>query len=314
MDSLILSFEAIAPIFIMMILGYFLKKIHFSDNSIFDAINSLVFKVFLPLLLFYNIYKTDTADVFNANLVLFFLVSVAVIFVLGYIAAMCLSRDNSRRGVMLQDFFRSNYAILGVPLAGYICPEGSGALTSLMVAVVIPVFNTLAVVALERFRPGNNKLNMLKLIKGIITNPLIIGSITGLMFLIFKIKLPDMLEKSVKDLANVSTPLSLIVLGAKFEFTGIKGYEKEIFAIVSARLIIVPLITVPVAMFLGFTGEALACILIIFASPVAVSSAVMVQEIGGDDQLASQMVVWSSVLSMGMIFVLTCCLRAIGAL
>ena len=303
MDSLILSFEAIAPIFIMMILGYFLKKIHFSDNSIFDAINSLVFKVFLPLLLFYNIYKTDTADVFNANLVLFFLVSVAVIFVLGYIAAMCLSRDNSRRGVMLQDFFRSNYAILGVPLAGYICPEGSGALTSLMVAVVIPVFNTLAVVALERFRPGNNKLNMLKLIKGIITNPLIIGSITGLMFLIFKIKLPDMLEKSVKDLANVSTPLSLIVLGAKFEFTGIKGYEKEIFAIVSARLIIVPLITVPVAMFLGFTGEALACILIIFASPVAVSSFAMAKQMGGDENLAAQAVVLSSALCLVTLFV-----------
>ena len=188
MESLKLSFEAIAPIFIMMFLGYFLKSINLADTSFFDALNKVVFKVFLPVLLFYNIYKTKTSDVFNGDLVLFFAISITVIFAASYIIVMHITHDDSRRGVMLQDFFRSNYAILGVPLAGYICGEGSGALASLMVAVVIPVFNILAVVSLERFRPGNSKLNAFKLVKGILTNPLIIGSIIGLMFFVLKIK------------------------------------------------------------------------------------------------------------------------------
>jgi len=312
MESFKLSFEAIAPIFIMMFLGYFLKSIKIADISFFDILNKVVFKVFLPVLLFYNIYKTSTPDVFNEKLVVFFLISIAIIFILGYIAVKKLTSDNSRRGVMLQDFFRSNYAILGVPLAGYICGEGSMALASLMVAIVIPVYNVLAVVSLEMFRPGNTRLNIIKLVKGIATNPLIIGSVAGLIFFLLEIRLPDTVEKSVKDLSALSTPLSLIVLGAKFEFSRIKGYGKDIFIITLTRLVIVPLMAIPAAILFGFRNEALACILIIFASPVAVSSFAMAKQMDGDENLAAQAVIVSSALCLVTLFLWIFALSSLG--
>ncbi len=309
MESFNLSFNAIAPIFILMLLGYYLKRIKVVDKRGFGAINKLVFKVFLPVLLFYNIYKTDVGNVFDVKLVVFTIVCVIFVFVAGYFAALVFTKNNAKRGVMLQGFFRSNFAILGVPLVGYICGDNSGGLASMMVAVVIPVFNTLAVIALERFRGGSSKLNLLRLIKGIITNPLIIGCLTGLVFFLIDIKLPAILEKSVKDISSIATPLSIIALGSEFEFSAVKESVKELVITVSARLVFVPMIILLAAVLNGFSGEALACILVTFGSPVAVSSFAMAQQMDGDEQLAAQLVVMSSAFCLitlfGWIFLLS---------
>lgn len=149
MESLKLSFESVMPIFVLMLLGYVLKCLNFADKKTFDTMNSLVFKLFLPVLLFYNIYKTESSHVLDIKLIGFTLAGVLCIFVVGYFIVLGLTKDNGMRGVMLQSFFRSNFAILGVPLADYICGEHSSGLTSLMVAVVVPTFNVLAVVCLE---------------------------------------------------------------------------------------------------------------------------------------------------------------------
>ena len=227
MESIRLSFQAVMPIFILMLLGYFIKKTKLADKKSLNVINKLIFKIFLPVLLFYNIYSTKTSDVFDVWLVVYTVVGILFIFVLGYFSVMLLTKDNAKRGVMLQGFFRANYAILGVPLVNYICGDKTSGLASLMVVVVIPMFNVLAVIALERFRKGNSKLDILKLLKGVITNPLIIGCIIGLLFFVLDIKLPAIIEKSVKDVASIATPLAIIVLGSVFEFSDIKGYFRE---------------------------------------------------------------------------------------
>lgn len=309
MESLKLSFNAIAPIFILMLLGYFLKKIKVADKKTFDAINKLVFRVFLPVLLFRNIYETDIKDVFDIKLICFSVAGILVIFVMGYFAAMLFTKDNAKRSVMLQGFFRSNFALLGLPLVEYICGEGSGGLASLLLSIVIPLFNILAVIGFERFGVEKGKFNIFQIIKGIIKNPLIIACFAGIVFLLLGIKLPSVLEKSVKDISNVATPLAIIVLGAEFEYTTVKESLKELIITVGARLVIVPLIMLTAAVLYGFSGEALVCVLITFASPIAVSSYSMAQQMGGDEHLAAHLVIMSSAFCLitlfGWIFVLS---------
>ena len=310
MESLKLSFESIMPIFILMLVGYVLKSLKFADKKTFDAINKFVFRVFLPVLLFYNIYKTESSQIFDPKLIFFTIGAVLVTFVAGYFIVKLITKDNARRGVILQGFFRSNFAILGVPLADYICGEHTTGLTSLMVAVVVPTFNVLAVICLERFRDGN--VNFKKLIKGIITNPLIIGCAIGLVFFVSGIKLPAILEKSVSDISKVATPLSIIVLGASFTFSSLKGYVRDVLIINSARLIIVPLIMLTAAVLIGFRGEALVCLLVAFGSPVAVSSFAMAQQMGGDEKLAAQAVVTTSAFCLVTLFVWIFALNSLG--
>ncbi len=301
MESFILSFNAIVPIFILLLLGYIINAFNVVDKKSFDSMNKLVFNVFLPTLLFYNIYKTDASKAFDLKLVAFTVIGVLLVFAIGYVAVLFITKDNTKRGVMLQGFFRSNYAILGIPIVEYICGGNSSGLASIMVAVVIPTFNILAVISLESFRGG--KVNIKQLLTGIIKNPLIIGCVIGIIFFLFNISLPIVIERAVSDVSKIASPLAIIVLGASFKFSSIKGYTREICIVVITRLILVPLIAVVAAVILGFSGEPLACLLIVFGAPIAVSSFSMTQQMGGDETLSAQVVVISSALCLVTLFV-----------
>lgn len=307
MESLLLSFGSIMPIFLLMLLGYLLKRFKVADKYAFDSMNKLIFKVFLPTLLFYNIYKTDIGEVFNLKLIIFTLVGIFCVFIISFFLVRLFTKDNAKRGVMLQGFFRSNYAILGIPIIEYVCGENAGGLSSLMVAVVVPTFNILAVIALERYRDCN--VSVLKLLKGIATNPLVIGCLLGAVFLALDISLPKFLENAVSDVASIASPLAMVVLGASFAFKELGGSIRELTVTVVARLIAVPLIMLGIAVALGFRGEALACIMVAFGSPVAVSSFAMAQQMGADEKLAAQIVVVSScaclITLFGWVFVLS---------
>lgn len=310
MESLRLSFEAVMPIFLLMALGYLLKGLKFAEKSTFDAMNRLVFKIFLPILLFYNIYQTDKRQIFNGKLILFTVAAILTVYVVGYFAVLGLTRDNARRGVMLQGFFRSNYAILGIPLVDYVCGDSATGLASLMVAVVVPLFNILAVICLERFR--NRSVKIGGLIWGILKNPLVIGCLIGAIFLIADISLPSFVEKAVSSASQIASPLSMVILGAGFAFSGIGKYLKEIAITVSAKLVIVPFFAALAAVLLGLRGEALVCVLITFGAPVAVSSFSMAQQMGGDEKLAAQNVVISSALCLLTLFGWIFALSALG--
>ena len=302
MESLKLSFNAVLPIFILMLLGYFLKKIKITDKKGFDTMNKLVFKVFLPVLLFYNIYTTDLGSIFDVKLITFSVLRVLLVFVIGYFVAIIITKDNLKRGVVLQGFFRSNLALLGLPLIGYIYGENSGGLISLVLSIIVPLFNVLAVFTLERFCRGKAKLDIIDVLKGVIKNPLIIGCLVGILFLVLGIKLPVVLEKSVKDISSVATPLAIIALGAEFEYKTIKESSKELLITVCAKLVIIPFVMLLLATLLGFRGEALSCILVVFGTPIAVSSFSMVQQMGGDEHLAAHIVIMSSAFCLLSLF------------
>lgn len=301
MESLQLSFDAVMPIFIMMLLGYLLRKLNVADKKTFDTINKLVFRVFLPTLLFYNIYGTSSVEIFDSRLLVFAVVCVLLIFFIGFGAVFLITNDNRKRGVILQGFFRSNFAILGLPIVSYICKDSTVGLTSLMVAMVVPVYNVLGVISLEIFNGG--KINLIKILKGIIKNPLIIGCVLGGVWLLLGIKLPYPLEKAVSDISNVASPLAIVALGASFSFRSIKGNIKENVIVVTSKLVFIPLIALSVAAYLGFRGEAFACLIVIFGGPIAVSSFSMAQQMGGDENLAGQIVVLTSALCIFTLFV-----------
>ena len=300
MDSLLLSVEAITPIFLLMLLGYGLKQFRVATKDQFNAINRLIFKIFLPILLFYNIYKTDIGSILDGKLIAFTVIAVLIVFAAGYGLVFLFTKDNAKRGVMLQGFFRSNFAILGIPLVNYICGDNAGGLSSLMVAIIVPLFNILAVITLERFRDG--KIQFGKLIKGILTNPLVIGCAVGAIFLLLDIQLPSLIETTVSDAASIASPLAIVVLGASFNFSTIKTSIKELIITMATRLLIVPALAITAAVLLGFRGEALVCLMVAFGAPTAVSSFSMAQQMGGDEELAAQIVVFSSALCLFTLF------------
>lgn len=300
MENLILSINVVLPLFLMMSLGYLLKKLNMFDEATLKPMNSVTFKVFLPILLFYNVYKTDLNGMFNPQLMSFAGVSIILSFILLCVLVPIIEKDNKKRGVIIQGIFRSNFVIFGIPVIVSLYGEQFSGVTSLLIAVVVPLFNILSVVALEIFR--GSKIDFKKIIKGVITNPLIVASAIGLVFLFIGIKLPSAIEKTVSDISKVATPLSLILLGASFKLYAYKGYIKQLIIVVAGKLVLIPGIFVPIAILFGFRGVELACLLIMLSSPTAVSSFTMAQQMDADSELASQIVVFTSGLSVLTVF------------
>ena len=298
---MILSFNVVLPLFLMIVLGYSLKRIRVYDEHTISGVNQLVFKVFLPLLLFINIYQTDVAGVFDLKLMLVAVLGVLGSFFMTWLIIAWIEKDNRKRGVLIQGIFRSNFVIFGIPVTTSLFGAEATGAAALLVAVIVPIFNMLSVVILEIYR--GSRINVPKILKGIITNPLIIGSVTGLLCLLLHIKIPLVLEKTISDLSKVTTPLALVILGGAFTFSSMKGNVKQIAIGVLGKLVIVPVICLSFALLIGIRGVGLAISMSIFASPTAVSSFSMAKQMDGDADLAGHLVVLGSMLSVVTMFI-----------
>lgn len=301
MDNLYLSFSVVFPLFSVLVLGYLLRIIKIFDVHSLNVFNNAVFKVFLPALLFYNVYQTKIEDVFNPKLMLYAVSAVFVSFVLFFIIVPIFEKNNKKRGVMIQGMFRSNFVLFGIPVAISLFGSDGAGIASVLIAVVVPMYNLLAVVALEVFR--GKKINVGKIIKGIVSNPLIIASCTAVGFLALRIKIPDVLEKALSEVTVIATPLALIILGGTFEFNKLKGNILEMAVSIFGKLIVLPGLGIFFGILIGFRGIELGILLTMFAAPTAVSSFTMAQQMDGDSVLAGQIVVGSTLFSILTMFI-----------
>ncbi|MEF9880156.1 MAG: AEC family transporter, partial [Clostridia bacterium] len=300
MNSFSLAFSVVCPLFLMMALGYFLRLIKLFNEAFLRQLNKLCFSVFLPAILFINVYDSDFSSSFQPRLVVFAIACVLAMFAVLMLLVPRFEKSNLRRGVMVQGIFRSNYILFGLPMAASLFGASETGTTAVLIAFVIPLFNLLSVIALEIFHVG--KVNIKRILMGVVTNPLILGAMAAFVFLLTGLRLPRVVEQTVRDISKIATPLALIILGGSFTFSRLKPNLKHIVAAVSGRLILIPLCFVSLSVALGFRGVALGALLAMFASPTAVSSFTMAQQLHADDELAGQIVVVGSLCSVITIF------------
>ena len=326
MDSFLFAVGAIAPIILMTAIGYFLKKAGFITEILAKALNKLVFRVFLPVMLFLNVYKIEKVGALDLGYIGYVLLVEIFVFFIAIPLAMLVSGKGERRGALLQASFRSNYALIGIPLAGSLFGEEGLIVATLLSAAVIPLYNVLAVISLSVFSEDGKKPSIKKIVLDILKNPLIISIALGVVALFCRFFLERMeISFRLSDitplftvlgyLSNLATPLSLLVLGAQFTFSAVSFLKREIIFGTLMRTVAVPLLGLGVAyLFFGdrFQGAHFAAFVAVFATPVAVSSVPMAQEMKGDVTLAGQLVVWTTIASAFSVFLSSMVLRALG--
>ncbi|WMJ21887.1 AEC family transporter [Paludicola sp. MB14-C6] len=293
MDNLLLSFHIILPLFIMLALGYIIKATKLVDDHTLEQMNDVCFKVLFPILMFNNIYKTELKYAFKPKLLLFAIGSVICIFLLLCFLVPLIEKSNSKRGVLIQGIFRSNFVIFGLPIAISLCGEKHIGPTSILIAIIVPLYNALSVVILEVYR--GEGVHIKRILKGIITNPLIIGGVIGVIAMLLHLQLPVPIDKTINDLSKITTPLALMLLGASFRFSDIRSYRKQITIGVLGKLIIIPLIFIPISVLLGFRGYELVPLVVMLGAPPAVSTYTIAGKMDADQTLAGQLVVFGSI-------------------
>jgi predicted permease len=311
MGTLQVAFEAIMPLFIFIVIGLLVKRSGLLNTTELKHVNGMVFDVFLSVTMFYNIFLSKIELSSQLNLIVFAVVAVLIVFMLDFGGVCFFVKNNKERGALIQAIYRTNFIILGIPIVANIFGMDKVGITTVLVAIIVPLYNILAVITLETFRGG--QFSAKKIVLGIFHNPLIKAAILALILRTIGIELPGFILKPLNQIRMATTPIALIVLGASFSMTQSAHKLKELIACVFCRLVVVPGIVLPVAFFFGFRGVEFVTLLSLFSTPSAVSSFAMAQQLDSDAELAGNAVVYTSALSSFSMFLWLVIFKSIGA-
>ena len=297
MDNLIFSLNATVPIFLMMLLGLLFRKIGWIDEVFASKMNKFVFLVPLPVLLFEDLATVDFAEVWDMKFVLFCFGATLISIVIAA-AVSFLWKDRSIQGEFIQASYRSSAALLGIAFIQNI--YGDAGMAPLMIIGSVPLYNVMAVVVLSFFQPERKKLDRqvwINTLKGIITNPIILGIIAGLLWSALRLPIPSILEKTVSNIGAVATPMGLMAMGATFDIRKAFGKAKPAVAASVMKLVGFAALFLPLAVWLGFRREQLVAILIMLGSATTVSCYVMARNMGHEGVLTSSTVMLTTMCS-----------------
>lgn len=314
MENMILSFNVIAPLFFLMVLGYILVNYtRMADRQLCASANTLVFKIFLPCMLFKNIYQSNIREQIQGKLCLFAAGSLIVLFVLLCLIVPKIVKQENQQGVVIQGIFRSNYVIFGVTVVENMYGASQTVTAAVLSAILVPMYNFLAVLALSAFG-GKRERDWKKVFKSILKNPLILASVLGIIASFAGIQLPTAAEMTLENLARLATPIAFLILGGDFDLSKVKGNLKTAGWVIFVKMVVLPVLVIPVVVLMGYRNADLLSILLAYQTPIAVSSYIMAQQAGADEQLAGQLVVFSSAVSVFTLFLTIFILRQMGYL
>lgn len=297
MENLIFSLNATIPIFLMMLLGMLFRKLGWMDEVFAAKMNKFVFLVPLPVLLFEQLATVDFSEVWDIKFILFCFVVTAISITISTVISL-LWKDRSIKGEFIQATYRSSAALLGIAFIQNI--YGTAGMAPLMIIGSVPLYNIMAVVVLSLFKPGNNSFDkalVKKTLKGIATNPIIIGIVAGFVWSALKLPMPLILHKTVSSIGATATPMGLMSMGATFEMKKATSKMKPTLVAVFMKLVGFCAIFLPVAALLGFRNEELIAILVMLGSATTVSCFVMARNMGHEGTLSSGVIMMTTLLS-----------------
>lgn len=313
LNNLIFSLNATMPIFLMMVVGYLLKKINMLDEHTTNVINKLVFRVFLPALLFMDLAKQDFVSMWDTSFVLFCAITTVVSIVVSFVLSLTL-RDKTDRGEFIQASYRSAAATLGIAFMTNI--YDNVAMVALMIIGSVPIYNVVAVLVLSLTAPdganGKGKELAVKTIKNVLTNPIILGILVGLVWSLLRLPTPPILMKSVTYLGNCASPLALIGLGASFEFSDLKEKLRDIVFVNFNKLFLWCILFLPLAIYMGFRNDTLVAGLIMLGSATTSSSFIMSKNMGHKGIISSSAVMTTTLFSSFTLTIWLFILRTFG--
>lgn len=298
LDTFFFSLGAIAPIFFIIFLGNLLKWRGIIDDAFIRQSSRLVFNIALPLLLFLKVTELPFSELLIAKEVAYFYTAMISAFLLLQIAANIFIKNENDRGVFVQGSFRGNFIIIGLSIVDNLYGEAGLAKAAIVVIFLVPINNILAIITLLIPYDKSKVRNPFQAFGSLLKNPLIIGVLIALPFAYFQWPIPAVVRKTGGYLAGLGLPLALIGIGASVKLGNLKAIPGLAKLAVSIRLVFIPAIFVPLAYLLGFTGQNLVLLFIIFSTPTAVVSFIMADAMNRNAQLAANIVFLSTFLGM----------------
>ena len=282
------SFSVTGPIFIILALGIWLRRMGMLNDGFIEGGSRIVFSIGLPAVLFLSISKTEFGEATNLALIAFGLIGTFLVFVLLEWVAARWVQPPEDRGVVVQGGFRSNMGIIGLAYCVNAYGDAGLVAAALYLGLVTILFNVLAVVTLSRSlhrRQGAGRV-----VKGIATNPLIIGIVLALPVSWLQIPLPKVALQSAQYFADLTLPLALLCTGATLNFRSLRLEISNTLIAALSKLVLLPLLFAVGGIIAGFRGVDLGVLMLMSSAPTAAASYVMVRAMGGNSVLAANII------------------------
>lgn len=300
MESFLLAVSVVLPLIVYMAAGGIIRKLDILSEENFKAMNRMIFRIFIPLALFFSIYKANLKAAMQPELFIFAVVSVLIAFGITWRIIMRCVKDIRDAATMIQGIYRSNFVLFGTTIGLAMCGDDGMAAIAALSAIIVPMFNILAVILFESIRGGEMKLK--ETLINIFKNPLVDAGILGIVVNLSGFRIPELFYEPLSTLGDIATPLALVTLGGMLSLGSMVSHRKCLIAVVLGRLVIIPGFVMALAIALGFRNENLVAVLAIFGSPTAVASAPMAQAMGGNGGLAGEIVAVTSLCCIVTIF------------
>ena len=286
------------PVFSLVFIGIWLKWRNKIDNDFTITSSYIVFNLALPVLMFAAIVRTDISQIGNPRLVIFALVMALLSFVFLWFGSRAVIGERKNLGVFVQGCVRSNLGILGLAFCVTTFGQEGLAVGALLLAIITPLYNILSIYALTHAASEGAKLDGWSLFRGVLSNPLIVAILLALPFAYWQISLPDVVMRSIDYLAAMTLPLALICIGGSLSVQALKQTQWLSWVAVIIKLLLMPGIIAVLAFLVGFRGVELGCLILMFGSPTAAASFVMVRSIGGNHELAANIIALTTLISL----------------
>lgn len=296
-ENLLFSLNRVMPYFFLILMGIFFRQSKMVPERFFEDANRFTFRVALPVQLFMNVLEIDRSQKGNSVFLFFVFLVTMISFLLIWLVTELLYKDKSLVGTLVQGGFRGNFVLLGLPLAGSVLGQHAAQTAALTSAVVIPTYNILAVFILMVRGTNGRRYTPAEILKGAITNPLLIGICCAIPLTLLGVKLPFMVSQTLSYVGQTATPLGLLSIGGMLKLSDVTARLRPSLYASAIKNLLLPAAAMTASYLLGFRGEELLILLVLTASPVAVSSYVMATEMGGDGPIASNILILTTFVS-----------------
>lgn len=298
LNTLGFTANIVAPIFFIVFLGYLLVRVRLFNDNFINVASRLVFTVTLPALVFMSISKMDFQATFNGPLLGYVAVATLISYGLIWWLGQRWINSPSDLAAFIQGAFRSNYGIIGLAISFNLFGDSGLAQASLLLALIIPLYNVLSIICLTLPLQANRKIDLGQTLIQIAKNPLILAVLLALPFSYYQIQLPQVIRSTGHYFANLTLPLALLAIGGSLNLKSLHDTSGSAFWATLTKLLLLPLILTPIAALFGFSGQSLAMLMVLFGSPTAAASFVMAKAMGANAQLSANIILTTTLGSM----------------
>ena len=295
LQNFLICVNAVIPTAIYLVIGMVLRASKVLGDRSVKKFTHVIFVALYPFLMFDNLYNRDIESNLNTTLIIYAMGFTTMQLIISWIVVCKIEPDNYHRGAMIQAMFRSNYVLMGIPIAINLIGKENIAPIAVVLLFIVPIYNAGSVIIFEEFRGG--RANLKSMLLHILTNPIIEGGLVAVLFMILGIELPEVIRGTVTTLSDCTSPIALMLLGAGLNFGAFKSDRFRIAFCTIGKLVVFPAIGILGGVLLGFRDSELLAVTLMTSTPVALASYAMASSMGGNGRLAGELVLITTTLA-----------------